>query len=79
MIKLSLITSLNSLIGETVTNGTIQVKLQYYVFGLPISVIDESLPICGTETGLTCPLTAGDQNLKFAQEVPSTAPGVRNI
>lgn len=60
---------------EKVTNGTIQIKLQYYVLGIPFTVIDQTIDLCGEETGLTCPLNAGDQNVKFSNAVPSDAPG----
>lgn len=56
--------------------STLAVKLQYFILGIPITVIDDTYDLCGTETGLTCPLDTGDHNVKFSNEVPSTAPGV---
>ena len=46
------------------------------MLGIPVKVIDDTYELCGEETGLTCPLAAGGQSVKFASEVPSSAPGV---
>lgn len=63
-------------VGEKVTSGSIAVKLQYYILGLPIVVLDDTYDICGAETGLTCPLDEGNHNVKFENEIPSSSPGV---
>ena len=63
-------------LGEAVADGKLAVKLQYYVLGIPVTVIDENYELCGEETGLTCPLDEGSQNVKLAQEIPSSTPGV---
>ena len=57
-------------------SGSIALKIQYHGLLIPITVIDEKYELCGTETGLTCPLEAGSHSVKFANEVRSEAPGV---
>lgn len=59
--------------GEEVQSGTITIKLQYYVLGFPVTVIDDSYPLCDE---IKCPLVAGENSVTFSNEVPSTAPPV---
>ena len=62
--------------GEAVSGGSLKVKLQYSVFGFPLTVLDDSFDLCGSQTGLSCPLSAGLHSFQFSNEVPSAAPGV---
>lgn len=65
----------NVTISEQVTKGSIAVKLQYFVLGIPVTVVDDTLEICSTDTGLTCPLDAGEHDIKFSREIPGNSPG----
>ncbi len=60
-------------------NGSVQVTLDHYASGVPTRVIDESIELCGKETGLTCPLDEGDHSVKFSEPVPTSAPGVSGL
>ncbi len=54
-------------------------KVQYYVLGFPVVVIDDTYDLCGDEIGLTCPLGVGTHSVKFSNEIPSSAPGVSRL
>jgi len=56
---------------ETVTSGTIKVTVKYGI----ITLLNKSDPLCGAETGITCPIPQGPWTFKVTELIPSDAPG----
>lgn len=65
-----------SIADKEIKNGKLEVKIRYHRYSFSIGVIHDTYGLCQEETGLQCPLKAGNLPINFKQEVPSSAPGV---